>query len=305
MIISPSISAGFVNSHKSFPYLPREIRDNNSLSPYHEFRVLPTNDGIPYWTEGSPNGWSQYSSYYNLFLKYYLKADGGDEEIANGGSRIHSLKAASFGSSLGNAIVTSVTANTLSPLTEYPAYDWSLFNISSTVSITTQTYVNFGCFYKVLSQDSLRPLNFGGIALFFTKGSRKSYLNYSLVHGEEPTAFTPVNVIPGFSNSYRYLSVYDESSTYNAYKQWIGQPIIKIKLLGSKSQYSIFNQWQFLNYQVQIPTFVSVPDDDGTTGKADSCTIMLFFGENNSYLDDGSGLNTGAVQFLYPFLSLS
>ena len=305
MIISPSISAGFVNSHKSFPYLPREIRNNNSLSPYHEFRDLPTNAGIPSWTESSPNGWTQYSSYYNLFLKYYLKADGGDEEIADGGGRIHSLKAASFGSSLGSPIVTSVTANTLSPLTEYPTYDWSLFNISSTVSITTQTYVNFGCFYKVLSQDPLRPLNFGGIALFFTKGSRKSYFNYSLVHGEGPTAFTPVNVIPGFSDSYQYLNTYDASKTYEPYKQWIGEPIIKIKALQRRSQVSIFNQWQFLNYQVAIPTFVNSPDDDGATGKADSCTMMIFFGENNSYLDDGSGLNTGAVQFLYPFLSLS
>jgi hypothetical protein len=303
MIISPSVSAGFVNSYKSFPYLPREIRDNNSIAPYHEFIDLPTEDGIPKWTENSPNGWIQYSSYYNLFLKYYLKGDGGDEEVANGGGRAHSLKAASFGSSLGNPIVTSVTANTLIPLMEYPTYDWSLFNTNRTVSITTQTYVNFGCFYKVLSQDPLRPLNFGGIALFFTKGSRKSYFNYSLVHGERPPNFTPVNVIPGYNNSYQYLNTYNSSKIYEPYKQWIGQPIIKIKSLQRKSQYSIFNQWQFLNYQVQIPTFVSRPDD-GVTGKADSCTIMLFFGENNTYLDDGSGLNTGSIQFLYPFLSL-
>lgn len=303
MIISPSISAGFVNSYKSFPYLPRDIRDNNSIAPYHEFIDLPTNNSLPHWTEQPPFSWSQYGSYYNLFLKYYLKADGGDEQIANGGGRIHSLKAASLGSSLGLSKARSITTNTIVGGVE-DNKDWSLSQILYTVSITTQTYVNFGCFYKVLEQDLLRALNFGGIALYFTKGSSKSYLNYSVVHGGGASLLG--------NNSYTYLNTYDGSKTYEAYNQWLGQPIIKFKKLAQTSlrqagqpNTSLLNQWQFLNYQVEIPTFVSSPDNDGVTDKADSCTIMLFFGENNSYLDDGSGLNTGSVQFLYPFLSLS
>ena len=314
MIISPSISAGFVNSHKSFPYLPREIRDNNSLSPYHEFRGLPTNAGIPYWTENSPNGWSQYSSYYNLFLKWYLKADESDENVADGGGRVHALKAGGIGSSLGLTKARNVTTNTIAETQDDE--DWSVYKIFHTVPITTQTYVNFGGFYKVLQQDILRSLNFGGIAVFFTKGSSQSYLNYSIIHGGTASLL-------GNNSTYTYLNTYDGSKTYEAYNQWLGQPIIKLKKLAqTRLRYegslapseiplagqpitALLNQWQFLNYQVQIPMFVSGPENDGVTGKADSCTMMIFFGENNSYLDDGSGLNTGAVQFLYPFLSLS
>lgn len=302
MIIFPSISAGS-NSYKSFPYLPREIRDNNSIAPDHEFINLPTNNSLPYWTEQPPFSWSQYAPYYNVFLKYYLKADGSDENVPDGGGRIHALKAASFGSSLGvSPKERNITSNTIS--TSLENQDWSLSQILYTVSITTQTYVNFGCFYKVLEQDLLRSLNFGGIALYFTKGSSKSYLNYSVVHGGVASLLG--------NSSYTYLNTYDGSKIYEAYNQWLGQPIIKFKKLAQTSlrqagqpNTSLLNQWQFLNYQVEIPTFVSSPDDDGVTGKADSCTIMLFFGENNSYLDDGSGLNTGSVQFLYPFLTLS
>lgn len=315
MILSPSISAGFVNSYKSFPYLPRDIRDNNSIAPYHEFTNLPTQDGISKWTENSPSNWSQYGPYYNLFLKYYLKADGDDEEVPNGDGRIHALKAASFGSSLDLSKARNVTTNPLVGEVE-DEKDWSLSQILYTVDITTQTYVNFGCFYKVLQQDILRSLNFGGIAVFFTKGSRKSYLNYSIIHGGLASPL-------GNSSTYTYLNTYDGSKTYEAYNQWLGEPILKFKKLdqirltyegflepseipfAGQPITALLNQWQFLNYQVEIPIFESSPQDDGTTGKADSCTMMIFFGENNSYLDDGSGLNTGAIQFLYPFLSLS
>ena len=209
----------------------------------------------------------------------------------------------------------NVTTNTIAETQDDE--DWSVYQILHTVPITTQTYVNFGGFYKVLQQDILRSLNFGGIAVFFTKGSSQSYLNYSIIHGGTASLL-------GNNSTYTYLNTYDGSKTYEAYNQWLGQPIIKLKKLAqTRLRYegllepsevplagqpitALLNQWQFLNYQVEIPTFVNTfGEDDGTTGKADSCTMMLFFGENNSYLDDGSGLNTGAIQFLYPFLSLS
>lgn len=296
MIVLPSTSSGFINSFKSFPYLPRSISNNNSLSPNHQFINLPTNGGVAKWTEYPPTTWGQFGPYYNLFLKFYLKSDEGDEVVPDGGGRVHALKAASFGSSLGALKTINVSKNNIGVSNN--VNDWSLSFIDYSVSITTQTYVNFGCFYKVLKQDSLRSLNFGAIALYFTKGIRKSYLNYSVIHGGG------VNLL-GNSSTYTYINSYDPFSTYSAYAQWIGQPIIKFKKLAEINQNSVFNQWQFLNYQVAIPTFVSSPEDDGATGKADSCTIMICFGENNSYLDDGSGLNTGAVQFLYPFLSLT
>lgn len=307
MIIPPSISAGFIDSYKAFPSLLKNIRDNNSLSPYNEFRNLPTQDGIPKWTELPPEGWVQSSPYYNVFLKWYLKSNTSDENIANGGGRIHSLKAGGIGSSLGLFKARNVTTNTISTSDIFK--DWSIYRILYTVSITTQTYVNFGSFYKVLLSDYLgsRPLNFGGIGLYFNKGSRSSYLNYSIVHGGSVSLL-------GNDSTYTYLNTYDGSKTYEAYNQWLGQDIVKFKKLGERSVKTIIglpdrtflDKWQFLNYQVEIPTFVNTfGEDDGTTGKADSCTMMIFFGENNFYLDDDSDINTGSVQFVNPFISLS
>lgn len=305
MIILPSITNGSIGgSYESFPYLPRSIRDNNSFAD--DFINLPEIGGIPKWTENAPPGWLQSSPYYDVFLKWYLKADESDENVADGGGRVHALKAAGIGSSLGLNKARMITRNPIANGVEDDK-DWSLYRIQETVTITTQTYVNFGCFYKVLEQDLLRSLNFGGIAVFFTKGSRSSYLNYSVVHGAGVDLFG--------NSSYQYLNTYDASKIYEAYNQWLGQPIIKLKKLdqinmrqAGQPRTSLLNQWQFLNYQVEIPIFNDNPlnpERDGETGKADICTMMIFFGENNSYLDDGSGLNTGAVQFLRPFLSLS
>jgi hypothetical protein len=298
MIVLPSSSSGFINSNKAFPYLPRSIRDNNSLYPNNEFKVLPTQGGVAKWTETAPSGWGQYSPYYGVFLKYYLKSDESTESIPAGGGNIHCLKAAGIGSRLGVGITRNVTKNPIS--TTNIANDWSMYTIvANSVSITTQTYVDFGCFYKVSSKDSLRSLNFGAIAIHFTKSATfNSYLNYSIIHGGG------VNLL-GNNSTYTYFNTYDADKTYEAYNQWLGRAVIKFKKLDEINQSSIFDQWQFLTYRVAIPTFVNTPQDDGTTGKADSCTLRLCFCENNSYLDDGSGLNTGSIQFLYPFLSLS
>ena len=72
MIVLPSTSSGFISSNKAFPYLPRSIRDNNSLYPNNEFKVLPTENGVAKWTESAPNGWSQYGPYYNIFLSNFI-----------------------------------------------------------------------------------------------------------------------------------------------------------------------------------------------------------------------------------------
>jgi len=286
------------NNLKLFPNLPKSILDNNSLSPYHQFIDLPTANGIPKWTESAPVGWQQSAPYYNVFLKFYLKSNGGDETVPNGGQRIHALKAASFGSALGNHKAKNVTKNTIG--TSNHANDWSLSTIRRTVNIPpSQTFVNFGCFYKVLSKDPLRPLNFGAIAIHFSRQGVASYVNYSVIHGGE------VDLL-GNSATYTYLNTYNSSKVRESYHQWLGQPIIRFRKLSQINQNSVFNRWQFLNHKVVIPTFQSSPSEgDIVDGKADSCTIMICFGENNSYLDDGSGLNTGAVQFLYPFLSLT
>ena len=300
MIVLPSTSSGFISSNKAFPYLPRSIRDNNSLYPNNEFKVLPTENGVAKWTESAPNGWSQYGPYYNIFLKYYLKSDDSAESIPAGGGNIHCLKAAGIGSRLGVSISRNITKNPIG--TTNLANDWSMYTIvANSVSITTQTYVDFGCFYRVTSNDPMRSLNFGAIAINFSRSTpvfSDSYLNYSIIHGGG------VNLL-GNSSTYTYFNTYDPAKTYEAYNQWLGSPIIKFKKLDEINQSSVFNQWQFLTYRVTIPTFVNTPQNDGATGKAQTCTLRLCFCENNSYLDDGSGLNTGSIQFLYPFLNLS
>jgi len=300
MIVLPSTSSGFISSNKAFPYLPRSIRNNNSLYPNNEFIVLPTEGGVAKWTEIAPNGWSQYSPYYNVFLKFYLKSDESAESIPAGGGNIHCLKAAGIGSRLGITRSINITKNPIG--TTNLANDWSLYNITATsVSITTQTYVDFGCFYRVTSNDPMRSLNFGAIAINFSRVTpvfSNTYLNYSIIHGGG------VNLL-GNNSTYTYFNTYDVAKTYEAYNQWLGSAFIKFKKLDEINQSSVFNQWQFLTYRVEIPTFVSTPQDDGATGKAQTCTLRLCFCENNSYLDDGSGLNTGPIQFLYPFLNLS
>ena len=300
MIVLPSTSSGFISSNKAFPYLPRSIRNNNSLYPNNEFIVLPTEGGVAKWTERAPNGWGQYGPYYGIFLKYYLKSDDSAESIPAGGGNIHCLKAAGIGSRLGVEITRNITKNPIG--TTNLANDWSLYNISSSsVSITTQTYVDFGCFYRVTSNDPMRSLNFGAIAISFSRVTpvfSNSYLNYSIIHGGG------VNLL-GNNSTYTFFDTYDPAKIYEARNQWLGSEIIKFKKLDEINQSSVFNQWQFLTYRVEIPTFVNTPQNDGTIGKADSCSLRLCFCENNSYLDDGSGLNTGSIQFLYPFLNLS
>jgi len=298
MIVLPSTSSGFISSNKAFPYLPRSIRNNNSLYPNNEFKVLPTEGGVTKWTEKAPNGWSQYSPYYGVFVKFYLKSDESAESIPAGGGNIHCLKAAGIGSRLGLERERNITKNPAG--TTNLANDWSMYTIiANSVSITTQTYVDFGCFYRVTSNDPMRSLNFGAIAINFTKDSSRSYLNYSIIHGGG------VNLL-GNNSTYTYLNRFDPSSVYSASNQWLGSAIIKFKKLDEINQSSVFNQWQFLTYRVEIPTFANTPpQDDGATGKAQTCTLRLCFCENNSYLDDGSGLNTGSIQFLYPFLNLS
>ena len=300
MIVLPSTSSGFISSNKAFPYLPRSIRNNNSLYPNNEFIVLPTQGGVAKWTESPPNGWGQYSPYYSVFVKFYLKSDDSAESIPAGGGNIHCLKAAGIGSRLGLERERNITKNPIG--TTNLTNDWSMYTIiANSVSITTQTYVDFGCFYRVTSNDPMRSLNFGAIAINFSRStpvSSNSYLNYSIIHGGG------VNLL-GNNSTYTYLNVFDNSSSYLAPNQWLGSAIIKFKKLDEINQSSVFNQWQFLTYRVEIPTFVNTPQNDGATGKAQTCTLRLCFCENNSYLDDGSGLNTGSIQFLYPFLNLS
>jgi hypothetical protein len=277
---------------------------NNLITPY-QFTSLPTgsNGGVK-WTESPPVNWAQYGPYYNLFNKVYLKRDGTLETTPNGGRNVHSIKVFGLGSRLGLAKMINVQQ----PIQEE---NWSLPIVRYSVDLydgNPYTHVKFGVFYKVNSTDQLRPKNFAGIFLNFTRNisydiqpnNLSSYVNYAVIHGGD------VDLL-GNSSNYTYLNNY-LPSVYDARNQWISREIIKFKKLAQINQNSVLNNWQYLEYIVPIPTFSNnIADPDGTNGNngpSTRCTLNICFGENNSYLDDGSGINSGSVLFYYPFLNL-
>jgi hypothetical protein len=280
----------------------------NLITPY-EFTSLPTGvQGQVQWTEKKPIGWaSQYGPYYNLFNKVYLRRDGSLETIPNGGGNVHSMKVFGIGSSLERPLAINVQE----PIQEL---NWSMPRIRYDVDLeyAGKSYVKFGVFYKVNSTDPLRSLNFAGIFLNFTRDisdeiqprNISSYVNYAIIHGGD------VDLL-GNSSNYTYLNNYLGSS-FDARYQWLGEQIIKFKKLAQINQNSVFNTWQYLEFTVPIPTFSNdTAEPDGTdngsfdnNGPATRCTLNICFGENNDYLDDNSGINSGSVLFYYPFLNL-
>ena len=270
---------------------------DNLILPY-QFTNLPVgNQGELKWTEEAPVGWVQYGPYYNLFLKYYLRRDGSLETIPNGGENVHSVKCASIGSSVQLQKAIVVTTNTISN-NYLDIGNWSVSSINYTVTIPEdKNNVKFGVFYKVNSSDPLRDLNFAGIYLSFNRGNEfKSYVNYAIIHGGG------VNLL-GNNSTYTYFNTYDALKTYESYHQWVGSPITKTKKLAEINQSSVFDTWQYLEFNVPVPTFD--PLEDGEDGKATYCTLSICFGENNYYINDLSEINSGSVTFYYPFLNLN
>jgi hypothetical protein len=292
---------------KSHTFNSRTVEGNpiyripeNLILPY-QFTELPVGDqGQVKWTEEAPVGWNQYGPYYNLFNKVYLRRDGSLESIPNGGGNVHSMKAFGLGTSAQLPKVVNLTKD------QSPTYigSWSVPRISYSVNIPEdKTYVNFGCFYKVPANDGLRSRNFGAIYLHFNVpgdlGRNSSYLNFYAIGGQDITNFVG-SVFP----NYLYLNDF-VGSFYSANTQWIGQNVIKLRQLGVINQGSYTDDWQFLNFKVEIPTF-STTDPNGSDyydGRPISCTMALCFGENIAYLDDGSGINSGSIIFYYPYLN--
>ena len=274
----------------------------NLIVPY-QFTELPVGyQGEVRWTEDPPIGWGQYGPYYNLFNKAYLRRDGSLETIPNGGGNVHSMKTFGLGTSVGNLPIDNLVNFIMEE-------GWSVPRISYFIGIPeNKTYVNFGCFYKVPANDRLRGGNFGAIYLHFNvpgdSGRNYSYFNFYIIGGEGITDTFPGNIFP----NYLYLNDYGVSPFAKQAKyQWIGQDVIKLRQLGLVNQSSATDNWQFLNFKVEIPTFsTTAPDgNDYYDGRPYSCTMALCFGENNAYLDDGSGINSGSIIFYYPFLYFS
>ena len=276
---------------------------NNLILPY-QFISLPISDqGQVEWTERAPIDWLQYGPYYNLFNKVYLRRDGSLETIPNGGGNVHSMKAFGLGTSADlPKVINLTTEQSPTDLTS-----WSVPRIIYNVNVPAdKTYVNFGCFYKVPANDRLRSRNFGAIYLHFNSdgpaGRNKSYFNFYAIGGED-VSFFPGNVFP----YYLYLSNFGGGGFYSPNTQWINQDVIKLRQLGIVNQGSSTDNWQFLNLQVEIPTFsTTAPDgNDYYDGRPSTCTMALCFGENNAYLDVLPRVDSGSVLFYYPFLNFS
>jgi hypothetical protein len=272
----------------------------NLILPY-QFTSLPTDtQGQVVWSERPPINWNQYGPYRGLFNKVYLRRDGSLETIPNGGGNVHSIKTFGVGSTLGIDYLRNVSIDQYNNFTL--VNNWSIYQIDYTVNTPiNKNYVNFGCFYKVPANDRLRPLNFGFIRIdFYVGGIVPSYMNYYTIGGEDmPT-------LVGGTNQYFYLNI-DESPVYVPYRQWNGARVIKLKNLGRTTQGSNTDDWQFLNFKVEIPTFsTTAPDgNDETNGRATNVTFKLGFAENLSYLDVLPRVNSGSVIFYYPFLYFS
>jgi hypothetical protein len=277
---------------------------NNLILPY-QFTSLPTGDqGQVRWTESPPINWFQYGPYEDLFNKVYLRRDGSLESIPNGGGNVHSIKTFGIGSALSHLPSANVSVDQYNAF--FPENNWSIYQLRYSIFNIpiNKNYVNFGCFYKVPANDRLRPLNFGFVRIDFSIASvffvpPISYINHYTICGENmPT-------LVGGTDSYYYLNASEDSPPriYSPYNQWNGSAVIKLKNLGQKIQGPSTDDWQFLNFKVEIPTF---SEEDGlVNGKATRVNFKFGFGENLSYLDDDSGINSGSVIFYYPFLNFS
>jgi hypothetical protein len=273
----------------------------NLIVPY-QFTSLPTGaQGQVQWSENPPIGWGEYGPYFGIFNKVYLRRDGSLETIPNGGGNVHSIKTFGIGSTLTQPSARNVSID------QYDNYalenNWSIYQLDYNIFDIpiNRNYVNFGCFYKVPANDRLRPLNFGFVridfsiaSIFFTPPT--SYINHYTICGENmPT-------LVGGTDSYYYINASEASPPriYSPYNH--GSAVIKLKNLGQKIQGPSTDDWQFLNFKVEIPTF---SEEDGlVNGKATQVNFKFGFGENLSYLDDDSGINSGSVIFYYPFLNL-
>jgi hypothetical protein len=273
----------------------------NLIVPY-QFTSLPTGaQGQVQWSENPPIGWGEYGPYLGVFNKVYLRRDGSLETIPNGGGNVHSIKTFGVGSTLGQPSVGNVSIDQYDNFTLQN--NWSIYQLDYNIFDIpiNRNYVNFGCFYKVPANDRLRPLNFGFVRIDFQAGFvAPSYMNYYTIGGED------MPVLVGGTNSYYYINGYENSPPriYNPLSQWNGSRIIKLKNLGRITQGSNTDDWQFLNFKVEIPTFsTTAPDgDDSTNGRATQVNFKFGFCENLSYLDVLPRVDSGSVIFYYPFL---
>lgn len=282
---------------RTHSFIDRKVDGNliikqNLIIPY-KFENLPIDQyGNVQWSEFAPTNWVQYGPYRSVFNKVYLRKDESLETIPNGGGNEHIVKLFGVGSKLGLFPVSNLSVDQYND--DIPINNWSLPRIFYAVNIpVNKTYVHFGCFYKIPANDRLRPLNLASVNIVLSSYGYSSYINHYTICGES------VPTLVGGTDDYYAIYGYQESPprVYDPYKQWNGNSVKKIRNLGQKIQDSSTNDWQLLNFKIEIPN-----ENHPNFKKPSDVTFFLGFGENLTYLDDNSGFNTGSIYFYNPFL---
>jgi hypothetical protein len=121
-------------------------------------------------------------------------------------------------------ISSSYIIGTDTDLTSWTKYSAEALNgVNTPVSVPTigATTVNFGCYVRIDKNNQLRPKNFGGIFINFTRLTSRSYVNYIAICGNE------VPTLLGDDNPY---TVFRTDWSSNAICQWVGPNNSKVNL---------------------------------------------------------------------------
>jgi hypothetical protein len=200
--------------------------------------------------------------------------------------------------------ITSTTS-----LTPTDSQSWVKYGVEQIIPIpSSATKIRYGVTYLVKSNDNFRLNNFGGLSLYFQKGSNRSYVNFCYVRNEDVNA--EISTLQSLYSSDIYTN-FNADLGSNAMCQWLGPNTSKVKVrkrsnvnlasvAGGLPQY--LDNLQVLEDTIDIPTFsTSGGQPDANNGFPEYVSLQMFFAEWVSYLNN-SGINSGAIYFYQPFL---
>ena len=216
------------------------------------------------------------------------------------------LKMFGAGSKFG-ALNNTNYLKTITSTTSYTPTDnesWTKYGVEQIIAIPSWARkVKYGVKYLIISGDEFRFNNFGGLEVYFQKGSNRSYVNLNMVRkpvSVDTTALDSLETLYTLNNYVNFDSAYA-----NAMCQWLGPNTSRVKVKRRPSVYidgSNLDIFNVLSDTIDIPTFsTSGGSPDYNNGFPDYISIQMFFAEWVSYLND-SGIQSGAIYFYEPFL---
>ena len=216
------------------------------------------------------------------------------------------LKMFGAGSKFGSLNNTNYL-KTITSTTSYTPTDnqsWTKYGVEQIIAIPSWARkVKYGVKYLIISGDEFRFNNFGGLEVYFQKGSNRSYVNLNMVRKPVSVDTTALDSLETLYTLNNYVNF--DSSYANAMCQWLGPSTSKVKVKRKSSVYidgSNLDTFNVLSDTIDIPTFsTSGGEPDFNNGLPDYISIQMFFAEWVSYLND-SGIQSGAIYFYEPFL---